>query len=569
MQKKMLTEILSLQKINKMDKFTIDIIQNSLIATGEEMFVAMQQTSMSPILYEALDYAVGITDANGELLAQGNGITAFLACLDSVVKSTIDKFGIGNLHPGDVVISNTPYAGGGTHLSDVSIVMPVYYNDKLVAFTVNKAHWTELGGAFPGSVSTVATEIYQEGLHFPFVKLKNRGEINEAIVDILRINVRLPESTLGDMYAGIAACEVGSKRLLDLFNKYGEENLLFAVTDLLNYGEVMCRQELKNLPQGVFEGVSAIESDGLGGGPFPIQLKVTIKDGELIADFNGSHPQVRGAVNLSFTGLDTGCRSVFKAITTPDLPANGGSFRPLTVLCEQGTILSAQAPAAMSIYYEALLTAMDLFWKVMAPVVPHRLPAGHLRSVCATFISGIHPESKQFFIMAEPLAGGWGAGKNFDGDAGQLSAGSGESFNIPIELTEMRYGIKVNQYSIHNDGGGYGQFRGGNGLYLDYEITADEAFVTAAFLGSTTPTWGMKGGKEGSYNYFQVLRNDGSIEKHNMATNLRLEKKEVVRLVTATGGGYGDPKLRPSEAVFDDIKNGYITTEQASEFYNL
>lgn len=550
-----------------MDKFTIDIIQSSLIAAGDEMFDALQRTSMSPIIYESLDYAVGVTDAKGELLAQGNGVTAFLACLDSVVKSTLDKFNKEKLFEGDIIIANTPYAGGGTHLSDVSVVMPVFYEEELIAFTVNKAHWTELGGAFPGSVSTIATEIYQEGLHFPFIKLKQQGVLNEAILELIAANVRLPDSTLGDLFSGVAACEVGAKRIIELIDKYGKNNLLLAVEDLLNYGELMCREELKRLPQGCFEGESVIESNGLGGGPFSIKLKITIKAGEMTADFSGSHPQVQGAVNLSFTGLDTGCRSVFKAITTPSLPANGGSFRPLKVICNPGTILSAEPPAAMSIYYETLITAMDLFWKVMAPVVPDRLPAGNLRSVCATFISGLHPDTKNFFIMAEPLAGGWGAGTSFDGDSGQLSAGSGESFNIPVELTEMRYGLQVNQYSIHNDGGGYGKFRGGNGLYLDYRITADEAFITAAFLGNTIPTWGMNDGKEGSYNYFQIFRNNGTVERYSMATNLRIEKNEVVRLVTATGGGYGLPAERSIAAIKMDVKNGYITNIQAMENY--
>lgn len=550
-----------------MDKFTIDIIQNSLIAAGDEMFEALQRTSMSPIIYESLDYAVGITDARGELLAQGNGVTAFLACLDSVVKSTLDKYSKEKLHEGDIIIANTPYAGGGTHLSDVSVIMPIYYGGELVAFTVNKAHWTELGGAYPGSVSTVATEIYQEGLHFPFIKLKQKGILNEAIIDLIASNVRLPQSTLGDLFSGVAACEVGAKRLKELIEKYGKENLLFAVEDLLNYGETICREELKKLPQGIFEGESVVETNGLGGGPYPIKLKITITDGNLIADFTGSHQQVQGAVNLSFTGLDTGCRSVFKAITTPFLPANGGSFRPLKVVCNKGTILSAEPPAAMSIYYETLITSMDLFWKVMAPVVPDRLPAGNLRSVCATFISGIHPDTNNFFIMAEPLAGGWGAGPQFDGDSGQLSAGSGESFNIPVELTEMRYGLQVDQYSIHNEGGGYGKHRGGNGLYLDYRITANEAFITAAFLGAIIPTWGIKGGMAGSYNYFQIIRNNGTIERHSMATNLRLEKNEVVRLVTATGGGYGSPDERQLENVKNDIKNGYITETEAKANY--
>lgn len=553
-----------------MEKFTLEIIQDALVAAGDEMFKTLERTSMSPIIYESLDYAVGITDSKGELLAQGNGVTAFLAALDSVVRASLEKYNEKNpLKEGDVIIANTPYAGGGTHLSDVSVVYPVFYRGELVAFTVNKAHWTELGGTFPGSVSTVATEIYQEGLHFPFIKIKSEGVLNAAVIDMIKVNVRLPDSTLGDLFAGIAAAEVGAKRVISIIEKYGLETYKKAKNDFLDYGERMCVEALKDIPNGVYEGESIIEDNGFGEGPFPIKAKITVTDTEFIADFNGSHPQVKGATNLAFSGLVTGCRSLFKAITTPRMDANGGAFRPMKVLCEPGTIVSAQAPSAVSVYYEVMITSIDLIWKILAPLIPNKLPAGHLRSVCATFISGIHPDTNQFYIQAEPLAGGWGASCNHDGNRGQLSCGSGESYNIPIEIREMRYGIQVNQYAFHNEGGGYGEYQGGNGQYVDYKIVSDGAHVTAAFLGEKTKTWGMKGGHDGSYNYFMIIRKDGTKERHSLGTNIYLEKGDVVRCVTATGGGYGNPKNRPAEQVLLDVKNGYITRKEALEFYNI
>lgn len=553
-----------------MEKFTLEIIQDALVAAGDEMFKTLERTSMSPIIYESLDYAVGITDSKGELLAQGNGVTAFLAALDSVVRASLEKYNEKNpLKEGDVIIANTPYAGGGTHLSDVSVVYPVFYRGELVAFTVNKAHWTELGGTFPGSVSTVATEIYQEGLHFPFIKIKSEGVLNAAVIDMIKVNVRLPDSTLGDLFAGIAAAEVGAKRVISIIEKYGLETYKKAKNDFLDYGERMCVEALKDIPNGVYEGESIIEDNGFGEGPFPIKAKITVTDTEFIADFNGSHHQVKGATNLAFSGLVTGCRSLFKAITTPRMDANGGAFRPMKVLCEPGTIVSAQAPSAVSVYYEVMITSIDLIWKILAPLIPNKLPAGHLRSVCATFISGIHPDTNQFYIQAEPLAGGWGASCNHDGNRGQLSCGSGESYNIPIEIREMRYGIQVNQYAFHNEGGGYGEYQGGNGQYVDYKIVSDGAHVTAAFLGEKTKTWGMKGGHDGSYNYFMIIRKDGTKERHSLGTNIYLEKGDVVRCVTATGGGYGNPKNRPAEQVLLDVKNGYITRKEALEFYNI
>ncbi|SOD12736.1 hydantoinase B/oxoprolinase family protein [Pedobacter xixiisoli] len=553
-----------------MKDFTLEIIQDSLIAAGDEMFKTLERTSMSPIIYESLDYAVGITDSKGELLAQGNGITAFLAALDSVVRSTLEKYtGENLLKEGDVIIANTPYAGGGTHLSDVSVVYPVFYHNELVAFTVNKAHWTELGGTYPGSVSTIATEIFHEGIHFPFIKIKSKGELNQAVIDIIKANVRLPESTLGDLFAGIAAAEVGARRVISIIEKYGLEVYKEAGVSFLNYGERMSLEALKSIPKGTYLGESAVENNGFGDGPFPVKAKVTITDSKFTVDFNGSHPQVKGAVNLSFNGLITGCRTIFKAITTPEMDANGGAFRPMEVLCEPGTIVSAEFPAAVSIYYETLIVAIDLVWKILAPLIPDKLPAGHLRSVCATFISGIHPYTNEFYIQAEPLAGGWGASKSHDGNRGQLSCGSGESYNIPVEIREMRYGIEVQQYAFHNEGGGYGKFQGGNGQYIDYKILSDGASLTAAFLGAETKTWGIDGGHDGSYNYFKIIRVNGEEERHSLGTNINLKKGDIVRCVTATGGGYGKPENRPKEQVLLDIKNEYITIEQAKEAYQI
>src|SRR5690606_20054876 len=203
------------------DPFTREVIKDAIVAIGAEMFDAMIRTSMSPIIYETTDFAVGATDAEGNLLAQGNGVTAFLATLDTAVQSTLAHHR-GNVNPGDIFITNTPYEGGGTHLSDVVIVYPVFHGERLIAWTVDKAHWTEVGGSYPGSVATPSTEIFQEGLHFRFLKLCDRGRMNDALVEIIRANVRLPDSTLGDMHAGIAACKVGARRMLELVDKYGE-----------------------------------------------------------------------------------------------------------------------------------------------------------------------------------------------------------------------------------------------------------------------------------------------------------------------------------------------------------
>ena len=552
------------------DLFTQEIIKDALVAVGYEMFDAMIRTSMSPIIYETTDFAVGVTDAVGNLLAQGNGVAAFLATLDTAVQAALEHYpSPGDVAPGDVLITNIPYEGGGTHLSDVVILVPVFHGERLIAWTVNKAHWTEVGGAQAGSVSTDATEIFQEGLQFPFIKLYESDRINRALVAMIQANVRLPESTIGDLHAGVAAARVGARRVTELVEKYGVDNVVGAMESLLDYGERMTREELKKLPAGVYEAEDVVETDGLGGGPFRIKVKVTIAPDRLTADFTGTSGPAIGPINCSRTGLVTGVRCVFKAITNPEIPANGGCFRLLDVVCPPGTLISAQAPAPVSLYYEPLIAAMDVMWKALAPVLPDRLPAGHQRAVNATFVAGLHPDTGELFVLGEPLVGGWGATQSRDGDGGQFCCANGETYNVPTELFESRYGLKVEQYAFHNDDGGAGERRGGKGVVLDYRVTADEVFVTYATSRSRVPPWGLKGGQPGSLNSLKVIKTDGAVDTYEMCTRVRVAKGDLIRLTTATGGGFGDPRRRPRERVEQDIRNGFVTPEQAARDYGF
>ncbi|MGV0034784.1 MAG: hydantoinase B/oxoprolinase family protein [Candidatus Azotimanducaceae bacterium WSBS_2022_MAG_OTU7] len=550
--------------------FDREVIKDAIVALGQEMFDAMVRTSMSPIIYETTDFAVGATDAVGNLLAQGNGVTAFLATLDTAVQDALVHYpNDGDIEPGDVIITNSPYLGGGTHLSDVVIIVPVFHSGTLVAFTVNKAHWTEVGGTQPGSVSTESTEIFQEGLHFRFLKLYSKGKINDVLVQLIRDNVRLPDSTIGDMHSGVAAATVGAKRIEEIIDKYGKADVLSAMDDLLDYGEKMTAEEIRKLPNGVYEAVDTVEGDGLGNGPFSVKCKVTIEDDRVIADFTGTSLQAQGPINCSYTGLVTGARCLFKAVTNSEIPANGGCFRALDIVCPEGTIISAVSPAPVSLYYESLIAAIDVMWKALAPILPNRLSAGHQRSVGATFVSGLHPDTGDLFVLGEPLVGGWGASHDLDGDSGQFCCGNGETYNVPVELFESRYGLQVEQYAFHNEAGGEGQFRGGKGVTLDYRVKSDEAFLTYAATRTEVRPWAVDGGNEGSTNYARIIRKDGSEETFAMCTAVRVEKGDLIRLVSATGGGHGDPKLRNTSDVETDLKNGYITEKQARNVYGF
>ena len=552
------------------DPFTLEIIREGLVAIGDEMFVTMQRTSMSTIIYEVLDYAVGLTDAKGNLITQGNGVTLFLGTLDFGVRSVLDKFGSENLRVGDIYITNDPYTGGGTHLSDVSIIAPIFYEDQLVAFAANKGHWTEVGGMAAGSWTTNSTEVYQEGLQFPCVKLFDQGKPIQSLLDIIRANVRTPDMSIGDMYAQVASMRIAERRFRELCEKYGVDLVLRGIDALLDYSEQLTRQEIRKLPDGVYEATDTIDDDGIGNGPFDVRVKVTVAGDRIMCDFTGTHDQVPGPVNCARTGLYSAARAVLMGLTDPSIPASEGCFRALEVICPEGSIFTCRRPAPVSTYWETMLYAADLIWKAMAPVLPDRLPAGHFLSVCGTIVAGLHPDSGELFLLVEPQAGGWGAGSGKDGESGLVCVGDGETYIIPVEVCETRYGVLVDQFGFDITDAGAGRFRGGRGLVRDYRITANEAWFTGTFGRFKYLPWGMEGGAIGSKNYTKILFSDGrEPEVFGKAAQFHLKQGDVARLVTGTGGGYGNPLERPVEKVKDDVLNGYVTLAQAEADYGV
>ena len=553
----------------KIDPFAAEIIRESLVSVAEEMFVSLQRTSQSTIIYEVLDFACGMTDHKAQLIAQTNGVTAFAGILTFTVQSVLDKFGLEQIQEGDIFATNDPYTGGGTHLSDVAMVMPLFYKGELLAFAANKAHWTEVGGKDAGSWTTDATEVFQEGLQLPCVRLYVDHKPLPSVVDIIRANVRTPEMSLGDMYAQAAGLRMADRRFTELCAKHRVEQVQAGVDYLLTQGERQVRLDLARLPKGVFEAEDFIDDDGLTPDPIPIKVKVTITDDEFVADFTGSGPQARGPVNCTRTGLMGGMRTIFKALTNPDTPVNEGGFRPLKVICPEGNIFSAVRPAPVSTYWETVLNSTDLVWKALAPHMPDRVTAGHFLSTCGFILSGVHSDTGELTILVEPQAGGWGAGVDKDGESGLVCIGDGETYIIPAEVCEQKYGIVVDQYALNPVDAGAGEFRGGLGLVRDYRILGEEGmFLTATFGRAQFPPWGVDGGHEGSPNYMEVIRADGTRSApFGKGARVHLRKGDVARLVTGTGGGWGDPRRRPRAKVSADLREGYISQEAARKTY--
>ena len=553
----------------KISDFTLDIIESSLIASAEETFSAFGRASKSPVIYEVLDYAAGLTDADGLLVAQANGVPGFLGTLDLAVQDCIMKFGKGGSSPGDICIVNVPYSSG-THLNDVNLIMPVFAQGKLVAFSAIKGHWSEVGGMHFGSWTPDSTEIYQEGLIFPPIKLFEKGKVNQAMVDMIRANVRTPEMTLGDMEAHAASLRVGGKRIEDICKKYGVNTVLEAMDRIQEKGEKLTKLRLKELPHGTFEVADTIDDDGITDTPIPIKAKVTISDTSFVIDLRGSGPMAKGSINCPWCATVSAGRAIFKSVTDIHGPVSDGNFRALKILADPGTIFNPLPPAPTSTYWEAMAFITDLVWHALAPLVPEKLSAGHFLSVCGTILGGMDDKTKQAFAIVEPQPGGWGGALGKDGESGLVCSGDGETYIMSNEVIEVRYPIVVEQYALNIDGGaGKGKFRGGFGIIKDYRVDNSNASFTSSMGRSLYPCWGINGGGKGTPNFFLIEKGGQPTRRLRKVAAEAMKAKDLISLRTGGGGGFGDPMQRDPEKVLSDVVDGYITAEQAKDDYGV
>jgi N-methylhydantoinase B len=412
-------------------------------------------------------------------------------------------------------------------------------------------------------MSTDAKEIFQEGVILAGIKLFSRGQPIRSVFDILTANCRMPDFLTGDLWAGVASVRVGERRVLEIVNKYGKDVFLHAVDEYLTYGEKSSLAALKKLPKGTY---SLVEEQDQGP---PWTVSVEVSDNEFVVDLRDNPEQNKGPFNMSRDEAVVSCQIAFKSVTSPDRVANGGTFRPLKVLTRHGSIFDPAFPAAMGIYYEMTIRLEDLVTRCLAQRLPDCLPAGSFASVCGTLFGGIHADTGRTYAVIEPELGGWGGSPMADGNPGQFSALHGETYNCPAEVAEARYGVTVDYLSFHDEEGGAGLHRGGKGVRIDYRMRSDNAWLTVAYTRSRILPWPLLGGYPGSPNHVVIVKTDGSTKDHSVVSGLTVNRGEVIRIMTATGAGWGDPLQRDLELVKDDLKNGYITREQANRFYQL
>ena len=539
---------------------TLEVIHGKLIAAVDEMAIITARTSMSPVIYEVLDYACGICRADGDLIAQANGITLFTGTFSEQVRFILRRFG-DDMAPGDAFITNDPYEAG-THACDMAVIKPVFHHGRRVAFAINVAHWLDVGGTVPGSIPVDATSIFQEGLRLSGVRLARNDVLIPDVVTVISENVRLPALALGDLRAQFASVQRAAMRIEEVIADYGLDTLERSFTAILDLAEQESRLALAGIADGEYLCEDSIDGDGVTAEPIPVCCRVVKRADTLTVDFTGSAPTVRGPINCSEGATRSAVKTVFKALVGPSEPSNEGWFRPLRVILPADTVFSARKPAPTGWYYEGSVHASELVWKALAPLAPDRFSAGSYASLCVTYLTMTSADGDEL-VHIEPQHGGWGACHDRDGASGLISLTDGDTYNYSIELLEAKFPLLTERYGFNVEGGaGAGRFRGGYGLVREYRILSDEARGYCGFGRTRVRPWSLDGGEPGSLNYLEIVRNDGSRSRHDRDPRFDLRRGDVVRIVTGGGGGWGAPVDRDPALVARDIENGLIAPER-------
>jgi len=557
----------------KIDPVTIEVIRNRLIAASRDIRRTIERAAYSPILYEVVDFSCGILDREANLIAETPGLPIFLANLGYAVASTYETIGRENLRPGDVILCNDPYNGGGTHCPDLVALCPAFVEGDIQGWAAFRGHTVDMGGIYPGGWYSDTTEVYQEGFRLPPVKLLVEGKPNDDVFRLIRANTRVPDAVLGDIRAMVAAVRKGSQRFLDVVDRFGLRTTQGALDEILSQGERLARAAVRRIPDGVYPAEAILDGDGNDDAPLDdkllLKLKITVDGDKMTADFTGTGPQNRGPMNTPEPSTISATRYAFKIVTTPHLPSNEGFFRALDIVIPEGSFLKPRFPAACAMWPTPSTTIPDLFLKALAPAIPDRVRGGHFGDSMANFIYGIDPKSKKYYVCAEADAGGYGGKPTQDGEAALFSMTLGDTYNVPAEVVEVRYPWRVERFELVQDSGGAGKTRGGLGVRRDYRLGFDAGLTVTADRVKYTPPWGVFGGAPGKTNITVVTRNDGKEERWRKVSNLPLAKGEVVSFQGGGGGGYGNPFDRDPRLVAQDVRNGYVSLEAAREAYGV
>lgn len=548
------------------DPVVTEIVRNGLIAATEEMKTNLMRTAYNMIIYEALDFTVGLFDAEGNTVSIGLGLPMFIRGMSETVKAKIAHFK-GDIDPGDILLTNDAYITG-SHLNHMTFTVPIFHDGDLVGFSCCMAHWPDVGGTLSGST----TDIYSEGLQMPIVKIYRKGVISDELVSIIKTNVRLADRAMGDFRAQVAAVKTGEKRFLELLRKYGRDDVLGAIDAIMDQSERLARERVAAMPDGVYEAESFMDDDGISVGVrVPIRVKVEIKGDRMSVDLSEVSKQVGGFYNSGATAGMSCCQVAFKCLTSPlDMPINEGQFRALDIILPPGSVVSAVKPAAMRMWMTYPMTVVDTIFKAVAPAMPDQVAAGHHADLVVGRVNGRKASDNSFYIyLGGLIGGGWGAKHNSDGMNATIAMNDGDTHNGPSEQVEAKYPLLVERYCLRPDSGGAGRFRGGLGTEQVMQAINQINFSSQMDRVKCKP-WGLFEGLSGFGNSVAIHRGGASEETlfpNGKAFNQVLKPGDAYILRSGGGGGYGSPLERDIASVERDVRCGYVTPEQAETHY--
>lgn len=553
----------------KLDAVTLEVIRNALPAVANEMAADLQRTSYNMMIYEVRDYCTALLDTKGELISQNvGGVSHFVADLGVLVVDGMKRYGRDGFRPGDVLITNHQ-AVAGQHLNNVVIYMPYFYKGELLMFCMVRAHWIDVGGQSTGfGAGATVGDPWFEGLQLDQLKIYEEGKLNDTLYRVIKDNIRFPESSLGDMKSQMAACRLAARRMDELFDKYGKDTILAAISQIFDETEQKCRNVVAALPDGVYEATASIDDDGLiRDEEVPIAVKITIKGSDMTIDLSGCSAERKAAIN---SRTYAGARVAYKALTGPLDPVNEGSFRALKVIIPEGNIMMARFPAPMSGWSAIVPTVVDTIVAALAEAMPDRVPAGHHGLLGGSVVFfGMHPKTRRRFIVQSIEGGGWGGRPFEDGESATVSVCQGDVRNGSIEGIELKCPVVVEGRVLRTDSCGAGKYRGGLGLDTKVRGLVEGRWNFERTRRSKCPPWGVAGGTPGEPGGNLLKLPGEKAFKWISGANIPVPPQAQAIVRTGGGGGWGDPLQRPAARVAEDAAEGLISRRAARDLYGV
>lgn len=549
------------------DPVRLEVMKNALGSVADEMILTVVRIAYSSIMKDTMDLSAGICDRSGRMIAQGHGLPMHMGSIPDAMDAVLARYPLGTLQQGDVVVLNDPYHGG-MHLPDIFMFKPIFVGDYLIGYAVSIAHHNDVGGRVPGSSAADSTEIYQEGIRLPPVKLYERDEPNDALFRILALNVRMPDAMLGDLQAQVAACRIAERGINELAARHGIGALEQDFDELLDYSEREARRAIRSIPDGTYTFSDALDDDGVNfGQPVPLQAKVIVAGDELTVDLEGSSPQVRGAINSTLSYIKSGVYFTVRTLMDSDVPNNAGFFRPIHVVAPLGSIANPKPPAACAARGVSGHRIVEVINGAIAQAVPGRVRAAGEGGTTSYSIGG-YDLNDRYILHREAIVGAWGGGHGREGIDGVSNPRSNIS-NAPIERVENQAPVLVEKYELVKDSGGPGRWRGGLSIVRQIRFLGKHATLQLRSDRREHPPYGLAGGAHGrgSNNEFD----DGSGTWSVLPTKFTrpLKHGQAIRHTTAAAGGYGVPLARDPEAVLLDVREGKLTPEAAERDYGV